>query len=536
MCGGHNFMMLDKLIRKAALMLAAGAVFAMISCQDARQKSPEETPAEKPNIVVIMTDDHAIQAISSYGSDLVETPHLDELAEEGMLFNQATVTNSICAPSRAVLLTGKYSHLNGVATNKARFDSSQMTFPKVLQDEGYQTAIIGKWHLKSQPTGFDHWSVLPGQGHYYNPDFIKEGKDTTYQGYVTNIITRLSKEWIKSRESEKPFMLMMHHKAPHRNWMPALSLLDSFEKRKFPVPETFYDSYEGRPHLKNQKLTVAHHLDYQYDLKMPCDTCPVAPINSWAPYYYDLAVERMTEDQKERWFDGYQDDIEAFRDTTLDGRALAEWKYQRYMEDYLRCILSVDRSIGRLMDYLESAGLDENTLVVYTSDQGFFLGEHGLFDKRYMYEESFRTPLIMKYPGVIRSGGKSNQLVQNIDLAPTLLDFAGVDIPGSMQGRSMRPLLTGGGENNWRDAVYYHFSEKGWGVASHYGIRTQRYKLIHFYDPVDQWELYDLKEDPLEMNNLYDQPAYQDKIKHLKKRLKELQEKYRDPIIKKAGQ
>jgi arylsulfatase A-like enzyme len=523
-------MIFDKLIRKATITLAAGAVFAMVSCQDTRRRSQEETAEERPNIIVIMTDDHATQAISSYGSKLVETPHIDELAREGVLFNQATVTNSICAPSRAVLLTGKHSHLNGVATNKARFDSSQMTFPKVLQDHGYQTAIIGKWHLKSQPTGFDHWNVLPGQGHYYNPAFIKEGKDTTYQGYVTEIITDLSKEWMEQRDSEKPFLLMMHHKAPHRNWMPALSLLDTFDTRKFPVPETFYDSYQGRPHLEHQKLTVANHLDYQYDLKIPCDTCPVAPINSWAPYYYNLAMNRLTGEQREQWFEGYQDDIEYFRNTQPDGRELDQWKYQRYMEDYLRCIVSVDRSIGRLMDFLESEGLDENTLVVYTSDQGFFLGEHGLFDKRYMYEESFRTPLIMKYPGKIRSGKRSDKLVQNLDVAPTLLDFAGAEVPDAMQGKSMQPLLTGKKGDQWRDAVYYHFSEKGWGVASHYGVRTDRYKLIHFYDPVDQWELYDLKEDPLELINLYDNPQYQDVVKRLKKKLSELQQKYNDPV------
>ena len=509
-----------------SMIMATGALMSMISCQDSKQTK------EKPNILFIMSDDHANKAISSYGYELIQTPNIDRLASEGVRFNNAFVTNSISAPSRAVILTGKYSHLNGVTNNYNRFDSSQVTFPKILQNNGYETALVGKWHLKTQPTGFDYWNVLPGQGQYYNPGFIRQGKDTSYQGYVTEIITDLALEWLGKRNSEKPFLLLVQHKAPHRNWMPALSTLDSFENKRFPLPPTYFDDYEGRKHLKHQQLTIADHMNMLWDLKVPCDTCPVAEINKNRPQWYKNLMNRFDKSQRKAWHEGYKEEIQYFRNHNLTGKELDKWKYQRYMEDYLRCIISVDQGIGKILDYLDAHNLAENTLVIYTSDQGFFLGEHGLFDKRYMYEESFKTPLLMRYPDKVQPGRKIDKMVQNLDIAPTILDFTGVSIPENIQGHSMKYLMTNDNPTAWKDQVYYHFTEAGWGVAAHYGIRTPKYKLIHFYDPVDQWELYDLEKDPHEMMNLYNDPTYQEAQKRLKNKLKALQNKYKDPIRK----
>lgn len=495
-------------------------VASMIAC---KQKNVD---MQHPNIIFIMSDDHAKQAISAYAGQLNETPNIDQMAEEGMLFDNAFVTNSICAPSRAVILTGKYSHLNGVKDNNTKFDSTQITFPKIFQKNGYETAIFGKWHLKSQPTGFDFWNVLPGQGEYYNPNFINNGQDTIYEGYVTDIITDKAIEWLSKRDSDKPFMMMVQHKAPHRNWMPDLKYLNEFENKDFSTPKTFDDDYEGREHLKNQVLTVAEHMDIMYDLKIPCDTCDVADINDWARDEYKEKLSRFSSEQRASWETGYQKEIEEFETFDRSKEDFQKWKLNRYLQDYLRCIISVDESIGEINRYLKDNNLDENTLVVYTSDQGFFLGEHGLFDKRYMYEESFQTPLIMKYPAGIQKGTVSEQMVLNLDIAPTFLDLAGLEIPKEMQGRSMVPLFDDPELQDWRDAVYYHYYENEFGVLEHYGVRTENYKLIRFdTDPVS-WELYDLKNDPHELKNLYSNRKYESTVETLKEKLRGLRSKY----------
>jgi len=484
---------------------------------------------KQPNIIFIMSDDHATQALSCYGSRLIETPNLDQLAADGMLFNKAFVTNSICAPSRAVILTGKHSHLNGVPNNHATFDSGQVTFPKILQENGYRTAMIGKWHLKSQPTGFDYWNVLPGQGDYYNPRFINNGSDTTYHGYVTDIITDLSLDWLLSRKGKEPFLLMVHNKAPHRNWMPGFKHLDVFDDVEFPQPASFQDDYSGREHLHQQKLTVANHMDMVYDLKIPCDTCPEEDVNKWARGEYNRQLMTMDAEQVGSWNKGYEQEILHYASSSFNENELKNWKYQRYLQDYLRCILSVDENVGRIMKYLDQHGMAKNTIVVYTSDQGFFLGEHGLFDKRYMYEESLRTPLMVRYPDGIEPGLVCHELVQNLDIAPTILELTGADIPDDMQGQSLQPLFNSPANADWRDAIYYQFFESGWGVPQHYGIRTKSHKLIHFLSEPENWELYDLEKDPNEMVNLYENPDKKTLIKDLKTRLGELQNYYQVP-------
>lgn len=506
-------------------VLLYALLFSLVSCSSDRARSAMGTP----NIVFIMSDDHAYQAVSAYRSDLIETPNIDKIAHQGILFQNAFVSNSICAPSRAVILSGMFSHLNGVTGNSQVFDGSLQTFPKILQQNGYQTSMIGKWHLKSPPTGFDYYNVLPGQGDYYNPDFIEQGKDTIYRGYVTEIITELSLEWMENRAKSKPFLLMMHHKAPHRSWMPALKNLELFDDQEMPLPQNFYDDYEGREALKQQQLTVKDHMDIRMDYKVPCDTCDTVSVNFWAPEEYQRRLERLSPEELQLWDKAYEKEEQEFNEVKDDEARFDQWKYRRYMEDYLRCIVSVDESVGQVLDFLEAKGLDENTLVVYTSDQGFYLGEHGLFDKRFMYEEAMRTPLMVRFPGEIEAQSLSGHLVQNLDIAPTLLDVAGISPPEEFQGRSMRGLWQEE-DANWRDALYYHYYEKGFGATPHYGIRTHRYKLIHYYDGVDSWEFFDLETDPMEMNNLFSDAAYAEMIQELKAKLKELQAKYKDPI------
>ncbi len=485
----------------------------------------------RPNILFIMSDDHANKAISAYDDSLVNTPNIDRLANEGALFENAFVTNAICGPSRAVILTGKHSHLNGMKTNRDEFDGSQVTFPKLLRHNNYQTAVIGKWHLKTNPTGFDYWKILPGQGHYYNPDMKDEKGTATHPGYVTDVITDESISWLKQRDSEKPFFLMVHHKAPHRNWMPNLKYLNRFEGHEFQVPENFHDAYTGRKSLGKQQLTISKHMDIQYDLKVPCETCVPAEVNRRAEGAMRKALDRMTSEQLEQWEEGYRSEYQSFETLEKSDRAFDEWKLQRYLEDYLRCIISVDESVGALLQFLDEEGLSENTLVIYTSDQGFFLGEHGIFDKRYMYEESLRTPLLMRLPGKIDSETIVSELVQNLDFASTFLDFSGVAIPDDFQGKSLKPLIEGDTSEKWRESIYYHFSEEGWGVDSHFGVRTSDFKLIHFYSDTFQWELYDLRNDPQEMHNLITDPNYADVLADLKRQLIELQTQYQDSVV-----
>ena len=475
-----------------------------------------------------MSDDHASHAMSCYGSVINKTPNLDRLADEGMRFDNCFCTNSICAPSRAVILTGKHSHLNGVLDNRNVFDSEQQTYTKLLQTAGYQTAMIGKWHLKSEPTGFDYWNVLPGQGNYYNPDFIEMGETKRYEGYVTDLITDFALDWLEKREQSKPFCLIYQHKAPHRRWLPGPKHLTMYDDVELPVPKDLHDDYKNRSKAaRDQEMTIADHMSLDADLKV-FDFQHLEKNRkqfNWAGGYF-----RLNEEQRKKWVHAYEPKNRAFRKMKLKGKKLVEWKYQRYIKDYLRCIASVDDNVGRLLDYLERSGLDENTIVVYTSDQGFYLGDHGWYDKRFIYEESLRMPLLVRYPKAVKAGSVNTDLVQNLDFAETFLDYAGVTIPQDMQGESLRPLMEGKTPEEWRSSVYYHYYEypSVHAVKRHYGLRTKRYKLAHFYYDIDAWEFYDLEKDPDELNNVYDQPEYAELIVELKNELDGLRKRYGD--------
>jgi arylsulfatase A-like enzyme len=488
--------------------------------------SQQTTPA-RPNIIYIMSDDHAYQAISAYGGllkDYAPTPNIDRIAASGMRFNRCLVTNSISGPCRAVLLTGKYSHLNGFVENDHQlpFDGSQTTFPKLLQKSGYTTAIIGKWHLGSTPTGFDHWEILPGQGEYYNPDFITKDGTHTENGYVTEIITDKSVKWIKeAMNSGKPFMLMMHHKAPHREWQPGPNELSLYKNVTFPEPSTLFDDYAGRGTAeKTQDMTIEKTLRLEQDLKMYRDKSKMN----------QTGLGRMNPEQLKAWNDVYDPIIRQFYESELKGIDLVRFKYQRYLQDYLACIAAVDKSVGEVLDFLRQNGLEKNTIVIYASDQGFYLGEHGWFDKRWMFEESYRTPLLIQWPGITKPGSINNDMVSNIDLAETFLEIAEVGIPSDMQGRSMVQILKGHTPADWRKEHYYHYYEyPGYHmVKRHYGISTERYKLIHFYFDIDEWELFDLKTDPGELKNVYNDPSYASVRSDLHGRLAELMRRYKD--------
>ena len=465
--------------------------FGFLACQESSIK--EENLPKQPNIIFIMTDDHAYQAISAYGSDRIQTPNIDRLAENGMRFDRAFVTNSICAPSRAVILTGKHSHLNGVLDNRLRFDSSQVIYPQLLQKAGYQTAVIGKWHLKSEPQGFDYWKILPGQGNYYNPDWRTSEGRVRDTGYVTDIITDEAIKWLEAgRDPSKPFLLIYQHKAPHRVWMPGPERLGDLVGQNFSRPATLYDDYDGRGRAaKEQALNIFADMGYGHDHKIPQEVTEELGIEdgAWSARSYRNRTSRMTAEQKAAWDKVYNPIIEDLKSRwPMNDSLLMDWKYQRYMEDYMGSIQSVDDNVGRLMEYLGTNGLDKNTLIVYTSDQGFYLGEHGWFDKRFMYEESFRTPLIVSWPGVVEAGSENTDLVQNLDFAQTFLEAAGIRPPDDMQGKSLLPLLKGE-KVEWRDALYYHYYEYpgAHSVKRHYGVRTDRYKLIHFYNDIDEW-------------------------------------------------
>jgi arylsulfatase A-like enzyme len=468
--------------------------------------------ADRPNILFIFADDHAAHAISAYGSQINETPNIDRLANEGMRFDNCFVTNSICGPSRAVILTGKYRHMNGFLRNGNRFDGSQQTFPKLLQQAGYQTAVIGKWHLASDPTGFDYWNVLIGQGPYYNPPMIENGKRVKYEGYTTDILTDHALNWLQNgRDKSKPFMLMYQHQAPHRPWQPGPNYLTKYDGEEIPEPPTLFDDYSGRgTAAQQQKMTIAHHLT-PFDLKL---TPP----------------KNLTPEQLETWNRAYDPKNKAFEEANRSGDDLVRWKYQRYIKDYLRCVASVDDNLGRVLDYLDESGLAKNTIVVYSSDQGWYLGDHGWFDKRWMYEQSLRTPLIVRWPGEVEPGTTNRRFVSNLDFAETFLDVAGVKTPGDMQGRSLVPLLRGESPDDWRDSFYYHYYEYpgAHSVRRHYGVRTERYKLIYFYN-LDEWELYDLAEDPNELQNRYGDPAYAETVEELKQELNRLRKELKVP-------
>ncbi len=510
---------------------------------------------DRPNILFIMTDDHTQQALHAYGHGLLDSvlfPNMDRLAREGAIFKQSFVTNSISAPSRAVMLTGKHSHINGKIDNSGAFDWDQQNYPKLLRQAGYQTALVGKIHLAGIPQGFDYSMTLPGQGHYYNPEFIMDGGERVqYEGHSTSIITQLALDWLEEgREKDKPFAMLYHTKAPHRNWLPEPQYLDFLEDHEFDFPVNFFDDYDGRgTAAREQEMEIINHMFWGWDMKLETDprtgdsiTRMPAPfgrktpdqLEAWRAVYdplNDTFLEGIPEDKYEMIFQQHPRDVcRDFLQNTPEGLHLARFMYHRYLRDYLKTVKSVDDGIGRIMDYLEENGLLDNTVIIYTSDQGFYLGEHGWYDKRFMYEESLSTPLLVRYPPEIRAGTEVNEMVQNLDLAPTILDYAGVTIPGDMQGGSFRGLVAGEKVDNWRDAIYYHYYEYPavHMVKRHYGVRTDRYKLIHFYYDVDEWEMYDLYEDPDEMNSIYGEPEYSEIQAMLHNKLEELREKYGD--------
>ncbi|MBL8848281.1 MAG: sulfatase [Planctomycetaceae bacterium] len=484
----------------------------------------------RPNILFIFTDDHAAHALSCYGSRVNQTPNLDRIAEGGILFRNCFVTNSVCGPSRAVIQTGLYSHQNGFLRNGDRFNGAQRTFPKLLQTAGYQTAVIGKWHLGEHqpPQGFHYSEVLIGQGPYYNPVFLRDERGdgqqvkTPYTGYTTDIITDRALDWLQhGRDPSKPFLLMCQHKAPHRQWDPDPAHFSMFANADVPEPATLFDDWSGRGRAAHeQDMTIEHTLT-ERDLKL----VPPSELNA---------------EQLAAWNSFYQPQMDAFRAANLQGRDLVRWKYQRYMQDYLRCIASVDDNVGRVLDWLDETGLAQNTVVMYAADNGFYLGDHGWFDKRFMYEESLRIPFLVKWPGVTDGGSGSTAIrentdfVSNIDFAETFLDLAGVDVPDDMQGRSLVPVIEGRTPADWRTSFYYqyyeHSSKRQWvhNVYKHYGVRTPQHKLIYYYE-IDEWELFDLEQDPDELQNVYADPEYAAVVTDLSTELTRLREELKVP-------
>ncbi len=507
-----------KKYRLIAWALLGAALFS--ACQPKTDQKP-------PNILFIMSDDHGYQAISAYGQNLNHTPNIDRIAKEGALFTKAFVTNSICAPSRAVMLTGKHSFVNGKVDNVVSFDWTQDNVAKQLQKAGYQTAMIGKIHIDGLPQGFDYSNVVIGQGQYYNPDFLENGVKKQYHGYCTTITTDIALDWLNNqRDKSKPFLMMYHQKAPHRTWMPEEKYLNLFDDSTFTPPANFFDNFDKRPVAAQNEMGVFQHMDLVYDLKMLDEE---GDLQTHYRKYAQNLYNRMDSTQRAAWDAHYKPLIKEFKEKGLEGKELALWKYNRYMRDYLSTVQSVDDGVGQVLDYLDENGLAENTIVIYTSDQGFYLGEHGWFDKRFMYEESFRTPLLMRYPKEIKPGTIEDKMVQNLDFAPTFLDYAGVTIPEEMQGESFRKLASGE-TDQWRDAIYYTYYEYPGehNVQRHHGVRTDRYKLIHFYYDSDTWELYDLEKDSSEMNNVYDDPTYAEVRKEMHKKLEEVRAKYGD--------
>ncbi len=499
------------------------------------QPSPK---SDRPNIIFIMSDDHAYQAISAYDNKLIETPNIDRIAKMGMLFTQASVTNSICAPSRATILTGKHSHLNGKIDNHFPFDTTNVTFPQLLQNAGYQTAMFGKLHFGNNPKGFDQFKILPGQGSYYNPEFITKNEgNIKLEGYVTDIVTDMTLDWLqKDRKADQPFMLMYLHKSPHRPWLMAERHLEEFTNRTFPEPETLFDDYSGRTSpAKEAEMNILKDMGWSGDNKMQpaiLKQLGIADVGGYDTIRYKSEFGRFNASQAanfKKYYAPIEEDFVKNYSKMSDADKM-RWKYQRYMQDYLGTIKAVDENVGRLLDYLESNNLMENTIIVYTSDQGFYLGEHGWYDKRFIYDESFKTPLLVAWPGKTKPGTRSDALVQNLDFAQTFLEAAGAKAPSDMQGESMIPLLTGKTEKWTRDAVYYHYYEypAEHMVNRHYAIVTKEYKLIHYYFVEDQWELIDRIKDPKELKNVYDDPAYAAVKKDLHARLEALRVKYKD--------
>lgn len=497
-----------------AVMLSSTSVWARDAVKPTADPANPATAA-RPNILLIYCDDLALRAISAYGSNLIKTPNIDRLAQQGMLFTHCLVTNSLCGPARATVLTGKYSHRNRYYANEhgESFDSSQTTFPKLLQQAGYQTAVVGKWHLVSDPTGFDYWHILPGQGVYYNPPMIEMGRKAPQQGHATDVVTDIALDWLRSkRDPARPFMLMYQHKAPHRQWDPALEDLPLLAGEKVPEPDTLFDDYANRSSAaRHQEMTIAKDMRDSADLKL------------------DYSPPTARPAQATKFRAAFAAENEAFEKANLQGDDLTRWRYQRYMKNYLRTVAGVDRNLGRVLQYLDESGLADNTVVVFSSDQGFYLGEHGWFDKRWMYEESLHTPLIVRWPGKVKPASVCDQMVSNLDFAETFLDIAGVPAPAEMQGRSMLPLLQGQSVPDWRQSFYYHYYEfpGPHSVAHHYGVRTATHKLIH-YPQLNEWELFDLVKDPRELRSVHSDPAYAQVRKDLEAELRRLQKHYGD--------
>lgn len=491
---------------------------------------------QKPNIVFIFSDDHAPHAIGAYNGWLKSvnpTPRIDELAKQGMLFEKSFCTNSICGPSRAVIMTGKHSHKNGFMNNGNTFNWNQQTFPKILRKAGYTTALYGKSHLKGNPKGFDDWKVLPGQGDYYNPDLITPKGRVRIDGHCTDVVTDLAVEWLKAgRDKTKPFMLMVQHKAPHRNWMPALRHLPLYDDVKIPEPATLFDKWEDNaPPARHQELEIDRHMDINYDLFLDLTAdYEGTPSQKRQDRSAWRNMKKMTKDQLSSWRAFYGPRDKAFHEAKLSGKELVRWKFQRYAKNYLRCVRGVDDSVGKIQDTLKDLQLDDNTVVIYSSDQGFYIGDHGWYDKRWMYEESLMMPLIVKWPGVTKPDSRSDQMVQNLDYAQTFLEMAGAEIPANMQGRSLVPILKNGKADNWRKSIYYHYYEypSVHMVPRHYGIRTERYKLIHFYQFGNEWEMYDLEEDPDELTNIYGRADKKSLQIDLEQQLKAIRKFYDD--------
>ncbi len=479
-----------------------------------------------------MSDDHAQAAISAYGEPIglmAPTPNIDRIARDGALFENSFVTNSLCGPSRATMLTGQFSHMHGFTKNGQKFDNSMWNWPRALSQAGYDTALFGKWHLNYSPegAGIGTWKVLDDQGKYYNPDVITPDGRSVVEGYATDIITDQSLDWLEhGRDRSKPFAILIHHKAPHRNFMPAIRHIQDYLGTQFPIPDNYFDHYDGRPAAEAQEMNIYRDMYEGHDLKMTKGVgSQEVRFNPWPD---DFA--RMTPEQRSAYFGALQADNDKLNAADMTPRELAVWKYRRYMSEYLGTVAAVDDSVGRVLDWLEQSGLSKNTIVVYTSDQGFYLGEHGWFDKRFMYEQSLRTPLLMLYPGHIKPGTHVKVPVQNVDYAPTFLDYAGLPKRDTVQGRSLRMVAEGRSPANWRKDVYYHYYEyPGFhSVRAHYGVRTDRYKLIRFYGDIDKWEFYDLQTDPDEMHNRIDDPKVRPIVTRLKARLAELRAQYQD--------
>lgn len=534
--------------KQSLLLLTVTSLLALFSCGEKK-----ELTAKRPNIVFIFSDDHAYQSISAYGSKLAKTPNIDRIANEGALFKNTFITNSICGPSRAILLTGKYSHINGYTVNERKFDATQDVFPELLQQSGYQTAWVGKLHLGSVPKGLDYWNILPGQGHYYNPDFISTNYDTTrHDGYVTDLITNFSVDWLDKRDKEKPFFLVVGQKATHREWLPALEDLGAYDDVTFPLPTTFYDDYKGREAAAQQDMTIDKTMRLKEDLKVNVeyDLDPatleqrkktikeryykgvqITPEQEKQIEYYarNGLYSRFNDEQKKVFSAYYEKVSKEFNDKKLSGKELVEWKYQRYLKDYLATANSLDRNIGRVLQYLDDNNLTDNTIVIYASDQGFYLGEHGWFDKRFIYEQSLRTAFVLRYPGVVKPNSVIEDFTIGQDWSATILDAAGIKVPEGMQGESLLPVLKGE-KVEWRKSIYYHYYEfpQPHHVYPHFGVRNSRYKLVKFYGGLDYWELYDLQSDPDEVKNIYEEKKNDQLVTDLKADLKSLINKYQD--------